>query len=100
MSSFDIGASRPVGAVRLDSVAPASPGVTPADSPAVARATSATTATPQVQTTVAVSAGTVPVDQDRVAQIRQAVQDGTYPIIPTRIGDAMIAAGALLRKAQ
>ena len=40
-----------------------------------------------------------PVDQDRVSQIRDAVQNGNYPVIPTRIGDAMIAAGVLLRKA-
>jgi negative regulator of flagellin synthesis FlgM len=96
MSSFEIGASRPVGAVRLDSVTPASAGVTQPDTTATPQATSAT---PEVQTSVATAAGTVPVDQDRVTQIRQAVQDGTYPIIPTRIGDAMIAAGALLRKA-
>lgn len=39
-----------------------------------------------------------PVDADRVAQIRKAVEDGSYPVIPARIADAMIAAGMFLRK--
>lgn len=33
-----------------------------------------------------------PVDADRVSQIRDALRDGTYPLIPTRIADAIIAA--------
>ncbi len=42
----------------------------------------------------AVSAGdTAPVNADRVAQIRKAIQDGTYPLIPTEIADGIIAAG-------
>jgi negative regulator of flagellin synthesis FlgM len=38
-----------------------------------------------------------PVDADRVAEIRKAIEDGRYPVLPTRIADAMIAAGLLLR---
>jgi negative regulator of flagellin synthesis FlgM len=38
-----------------------------------------------------------PVDADRVAEIRRAIEDGRYPVLPTRIADAMIAAGLLLR---
>lgn len=38
-----------------------------------------------------------PVDVDRVTEIRKAVEDGSYPLVPTRIADAMIAAGFLLR---
>ena len=38
-----------------------------------------------------------PVDTDRVALIRKAVEQGNYPIKPARIADAMIAAGYLLR---
>ncbi|MCB2088037.1 MAG: flagellar biosynthesis anti-sigma factor FlgM [Sphingomonadaceae bacterium] len=38
-----------------------------------------------------------PVDADRVVEIRKAVEQGTYPILPTKIADAMIAAGYLLR---
>jgi negative regulator of flagellin synthesis FlgM len=38
-----------------------------------------------------------PMDQDRVAQIRKAIERGRYPVVPARIADAMIAAGYLLR---
>lgn len=41
-----------------------------------------------------------PVDTARVDQIRKAIEEGTYPLIPTRIADAMIAAGLLLRNGQ
>lgn len=41
--------------------------------------------------------GQPPVDSERVAQIRKAVEDGTYPIVPTTVADAIIAAGLLLR---
>lgn len=37
-----------------------------------------------------------PVDTDRVAAIRAALADGSYPLVPTRIADAMIAAGLRL----
>ncbi len=33
-----------------------------------------------------------PVDAERVSQIRAALQDGSYPLLPTKIVDAMIAA--------
>lgn len=33
-----------------------------------------------------------PVDQDRVAEVRSALRDGTYPLVPAKIADAMIAA--------
>ncbi|MCP5395392.1 MAG: flagellar biosynthesis anti-sigma factor FlgM [Sphingomonadaceae bacterium] len=38
-----------------------------------------------------------PVDTDRVSEIRKAVEQGTYPLTPAKIADAMIAAGYLLR---
>lgn len=50
-----------------------------------------------VVSTTAMSAGQPPVDTDRVASIRKAIKDGNYPIIPTKISDAMIAAGMMLR---
>ena len=33
-----------------------------------------------------------PVDAERVAQIRDALREGSYPLVPTKIVDAMIAA--------
>lgn len=53
----------------------------------------------QVATT-ALNAGQVPVDTDRVATIKKAIESGTYPILPTKISDAMIAAGLMLRVAK
>lgn len=39
-----------------------------------------------------ISGAKAPVDSDRVAMIRDALRDGTYPLVPTQIADAMIAA--------
>ena len=41
--------------------------------------------------------GDVPVDGERVGEIRKAIRDGTYPLLPTKVADAIIAAGILLR---
>ena len=95
MSSFEIGATRPVGAVQVNATPVASNG--PA-TPDVASGPVATSAVPEVTTSVSVKAGSAPIDDDRVAQIRAAVQSGNYPMLPTKIGDAMIAAGIMLRK--
>jgi negative regulator of flagellin synthesis FlgM len=38
------------------------------------------------------AAAGAPVDAERVAEIRAALQDGSYPLVPTKIVDAMIAA--------
>lgn len=32
-----------------------------------------------------------PIDAKRIAEIKAALLDGTYPLVPTRIADAMIA---------
>jgi len=42
-------------------------------------------------------AGPIPVDASRVTQIRKAIEAGTYPLLPTTVADAIIAAGLLLR---
>ena len=38
-----------------------------------------------------------PIAQARVAEIRKAVEHGTYPLLPCRIADELIAAGFMLR---
>ena len=38
-----------------------------------------------------------PVDSERVEQIRQAIAEGRYPLVPAEIADAMIAAKLALR---
>lgn len=45
----------------------------------------------------ALEAGQAPVDSDRVVAIRKAIESGTYPLVPAKVADAMIAAGLLLR---
>lgn len=45
----------------------------------------------------ALDPGAPPVDAERVELIRKAVAAGTYPIIPAKVADAIIAAGLLLR---
>ena len=49
-----------------------------------------------VETGSRVAAGSVPVDSDRVATIKEALRDGSYPIVPARITDALIAARLML----
>lgn len=48
----------------------------------------------------ALDPGEAPVDADRVATIRNAIENGSYPIIPTKIADGIIAAGILLRNGE
>ncbi|MFX8964967.1 flagellar biosynthesis anti-sigma factor FlgM, partial [Acinetobacter baumannii] len=76
-------------------LAPASPNPAAKEAGAVKDSGAAT----QVDTSDAVKAGDAPVDPERVATIRKAIDEGKYPVIPVKIADAMIAAGILLRKA-
>jgi negative regulator of flagellin synthesis FlgM len=45
-----------------------------------------------VEVTGASDGASPPVDAERVAQIRAALRDGSYPLVPAKIVDAMIAA--------
>lgn len=45
-----------------------------------------------VEVTGSSEVGTPPVDAERIAQIRAALRDGSYPLVPAKIVDAMIAA--------
>ena len=88
MPSFDIGPTRSVGATDSRLIREARGQAAPRPQ----------TAAPQAPVSPApVSAGDPPVDVERVAQIRKAVENGTYPIMPAKIADEMIAAGFLLR---
>ncbi len=49
------------------------------------------------QPSAALDPGAAPVDAERVQVIRKAIEQGTYPVLPIKIADAMIAAGLLLR---
>ena len=48
----------------------------------------------------ATAGDTAPIDGERVELIRRAVEKGQYPIVPSEIADAMIAAKYLLRTKQ
>ena len=50
-----------------------------------------------IDTRDALDPGAAPVDAERVQIIRKAVESGTYPVLPAKVADAMIAAGLLLR---
>lgn len=45
----------------------------------------------------ALDPGVQPIDHERVAQIRKAIEEDRYPVLPMKVSDAMIAAGFLLR---
>lgn len=45
-----------------------------------------------LEVSAASAAATPPVDAERVAEIRAALKDGSYPLVPAKIVDAMIAA--------
>ncbi len=53
-----------------------------------------TAATEGMAAVASVSAGDqAPVDNDRVAEIRKAIEQGNYPLVPNEIADGIIAAG-------
>ena len=95
IASQSIAGLRPVGAIDARVVRTAAGAKDP---PAGASSASETTAT--YQPSGALDPGAAPVDAARVEVIRKAIQTGTYPVIPTKIADAMIAAGLLLRNPQ
>lgn len=45
-----------------------------------------------LEVTGTAQAAAPPVDDERVRMIRDALRDGSYPLVPTKIADAMIAA--------
>lgn len=57
-----------------------------------ARTASASPASISVEVGGGVDTASPPVDAERVQQIRAALQDGSYPLVPAQIVDAMIAA--------
>lgn len=61
------------------------------------RQPAATSDAPTVLRSDALDPGAPPVDAERVLEIRKAIDQGNYPVIPMRVADAMIAAGMLLR---
>ncbi|MFM6950742.1 MAG: flagellar biosynthesis anti-sigma factor FlgM [Novosphingobium sp.] len=54
-------------------------------------------AAPAVEVDAALTASKPPVDTGRITEIRKAIDEGRYPVIPMRVADALIASGLLLR---
>ena len=54
----------------------------------------------EVDADPALGGTTPPVDAERVAVIRKALEEGSYPVVPSRIADAMIAARYMLSTAE
>ena len=98
MSPFEIGATRAVGPVQVKTATTSGPATAKVETQPATVADAGSAA--QVERSSALDAGAKPpVDFERVAVIRRAIETGAYPIVPAKIADAMIAAGMLLRKA-
>lgn len=89
MPSMELGPVRPVGAV--DARVTRQPGGQGN------RTAKAELPEPAVVRSDALDPGEAPVDADRIAEIRKAIESGDYPLLPAKIADAIIAAGILLR---
>ena len=68
---------------QIEARAPVKPGSAPAPSPGISL---------EVSGAASAEAARPPVDAERVSQIKAALRDGSYPLVPTKIVDAMIAA--------
>ena len=93
MSPSEIGRIQPIApgnAVARDYAAASAK--SPAESPKDSGAETAV----KVETSGSIEPGQPPVDQSRVETIRRAVENGTYPVNPAEIADAIIAAPLLL----
>ncbi|MEM7779372.1 MAG: flagellar biosynthesis anti-sigma factor FlgM [Pseudomonadota bacterium] len=64
---------------------PSSPAADAAPTPAAKTGVS-------LEVSASVNTAAPPVDNDRVQQIKSALQDGSYPLVPAEIADAIIAA--------
>ena len=92
MPPIELGPTRPIGAVEVR-LARQAGGLRE-------RSESASEPVPTAQLSDALNPGEAPIDTDRVAMIKKAVEQGTYPVVPAKIADAIIAAGILLRKGE
>jgi negative regulator of flagellin synthesis FlgM len=89
MPPIELGPARPIGAIDVR-IARQAAGARP-------RADAPETPTATVEMSDALEPGQPPVNAERTAEIRKAVESGKYPLTPAKIADAMIAAGILLR---
>lgn len=95
MPPIETGPTRPVGRIDPASLSLSSALRNPAGKPETEAKPASAKAT--VVRSDAIDPGEAPVDAERVSQIRKALERGTYPILPTKVADAIIAAGLLLK---
>lgn len=86
---------------RIQSAGPAKPivrdtGSFPLKNPASDASPKMSDAAVKVEAGTGFDAQQAPIDRSRVDSIRKALEQGTYPLNPARIADAMIAAPLLL----
>jgi negative regulator of flagellin synthesis FlgM len=62
-----------------------------ADGPRAEAKAPAPAAAPSIGNLAKTLAAAPPVDKDRVAQIKRAIQTGTFPILPATIADRLLA---------
>lgn len=95
MSSFELNRLQTISGVSPASAAdrakarPSSDGAAPSAGRSTAGSTNGTGVAVEI---TAPAQNGPPVDTDRVAEIRNALREGTYPLVPAKIADAMIAA--------
>ena len=89
MPPIDLPPIRPTGAVDPRQTRPAAERAAP---PAKAEP-----AAPAVEVDTTLTGAEAPVDHGRINEIRKAIEQGRYPVIPMRVADALIASGLLLR---
>lgn len=92
MPPIELGPTRPIGAIDVR--------IARQSGSRGDRAQQAESAPSTLALSDALDPGEAPIDADRVATIRKAIENGTYPIIPTKIADGIIAAGILLRSGE
>lgn len=91
MPPIELGPTRPIGAV--EARIPRSTSGAPS-----ARSAKADKGSAEVVRSDVLDPGeTPPIDAERVNIIRHAIETDTYPVLPFKVADAMIAAGLLLR---
>lgn len=97
MPPIEVGSTSATGAINGRLARPTGPSeAKPSGAKPGVPSLSAWAESPVVEASSALDPGAAPIDAERVAEIRRAVANGTYPVIPTQIADAMIAAGVLL----
>jgi negative regulator of flagellin synthesis FlgM len=97
MPPIDLPPLRPTGPVEPRSPRPATDRAQTLVKAELAIPAKAEAVAPTVEVDATLTAASPPVDYDRISEIRKAIEQGRYPVIPMRVADALIASGLLLR---